>query len=203
VKDAVFSGASLEAALAVASRDLGVPAGELRYVVLEQSDTVARVAVLLEASRSRPAAPAGDPALEIPRLVSAYADAAGLEVGVEVTGEEGAWTANLHGADLPFFLEDGGRVLRALELVMQCALARGGRRIRITAEGYREVRDAEIRHMTLELVEAALADGKPRTTPPLNSYERRLVHLVAEEHGSVRTESEGEEGERRVRIRPA
>jgi spoIIIJ-associated protein len=205
VKDAVFSGETIEAALQAASRDLGVPAGQLRYVVLEKSGAGARLAVLLEASApGRSAAPAADPGTEIPRLVSAFAEAAGLDVAVELAGGgESTLTATLVGPDIGFFLEEDGRVLRALELLVQRALARDGVRIRVTVEGYRELRDERIRQKTLELVKAALEDGQPRLTEPLNSYERRIVHMAASEHEGVRTESEGDEGERRVRILPA
>jgi len=210
VKDAVFSGATLEAALQGASRDLGVPVGELRYVVIEEGEEGVRLAVLLEASsRSRSRAPAEaeeaevEPGKEIPRLVSAFVEAAGLDVGVELAEGESSFTATLVGREVGFFLEEDGRVLRALEFLVQRALARGGLRIRVTVEGYRELRDERIRQKTLELVKAALEDGQPRVTEPLNSYERRIVHMAASEQEGVRTESEGDEGERRVRILPA
>jgi len=211
VKDAVFSGETVEAALAVAARDLGVPAADLRYVVLEKGENGARLAVLLEASsRAANLNPgpilervAAEPATEIPRLVRAFAEAASLDVGVEIDEGDNTIGATLVGPDIGFFMEDDGRVLRALELLVQRALARGGLRIRVTVEGYRELRDERLRERALELVRAVVDDGEPRVTEPLNSYERRIVHMAASEHGGVRTESEGDEGERRVRIRPA
>ena len=203
MKDAVFSGETVEAALQAASRDLGVPAGELRYVVLEKGGAGARLAVLLEASTPSRRAEPVDPGMEIPRLVSAFAAAAALDVGVELVQGEGSFTATLVGPDVGFFMEEDGRVLRALELLVQRAVARGGLRIRVTVQGFRELRDERIRQSALELAKAALEDGQPRLTEPLNSYERRIVHVVASELGGVRTESEGDEGERRVRIRPA
>ena len=46
------------------------------------------------------------------------------------------------------------------------------------------------------------ADGKPRRTEALNSYERRIVHMVVSEHPALETYSVGEGADRRVTIAP-
>jgi spoIIIJ-associated protein len=56
--------------------------------------------------------------------------------------------------------------------------------------------------MARELRSAVLVDGIPRQTRPLNSYERRIVHLTLSGEPGVKTFSEGEEGERRVVVAP-
>jgi spoIIIJ-associated protein len=47
------------------------------------------------------------------------------------------------------------------------------------------------------------ADGKPRTTTPLNAYERRLIHVALSQVEGVVTYSVGEGADRRVTVAPA
>jgi spoIIIJ-associated protein len=101
-------------------------------------------------------------------------------------------------------LEEEGEVFQALEHVLQRAyrarLASG--RLTVECEGYRDHRDGRLRARALELAQAVAADGKPRRTEPLNSYERRIVHMVVSEHPSLETYSVGEGADRRVTIAP-
>ncbi len=43
---------------------------------------------------------------------------------------------------------------------------------------------------------------KPMELPPMSAWERKIVHLTIEQIGGVRSESVGEEEERRVVVRP-
>ncbi|RLC39293.1 MAG: hypothetical protein DRH33_03225, partial [Candidatus Nealsonbacteria bacterium] len=43
---------------------------------------------------------------------------------------------------------------------------------------------------------------KEKILPPMPSYERRIIHLTLAEREDVQTESQGEEPERRVVIKP-
>jgi spoIIIJ-associated protein len=60
-----------------------------------------------------------------------------------------------------------------------------------------------LRGEALELAAAVLEDGQPRLLGPLNSYERRIVHVALAEDPRVRTFSVGEGSDRRVTIAPA
>ena len=55
----------------------------------------------------------------------------------------------------------------------------------------------------MELAEQVLADGRARRTDPLNSYERRIVHVTLAEVRGVQTFSVGEGADRRVTVAPA
>ena len=77
------------------------------------------------------------------------------------------------------------------------------RRLIVECEGYRTRRDDALRRRALLLAEQVLADGRPRRTEPLNSYERRIVHVTLAEMEGVRTFSVGEGADRRVTVAPA
>ena len=79
--------------------------------------------------------------------------------------------------------------------------------LRKQAEAFGKVAGATVRvdtiaHLQLPAKRAVEADGKPRRTEALNSYERRIVHMVVSEHPSLETYSVGEGADRRVTIAP-
>jgi len=74
------------------------------------------------------------------------------------------------------------------------------RRFAVECDGFRASRDTALIERAKELAEAVRKDGQPRETEPLNSYERRLVHMAIEELAGLRTFSVGEGADRRVTI---
>ncbi len=219
MKDHVFSGRDVEEALAAASQALGVPREGLRYVVLDPgagsgrglTAQPARVAVLMDRdapSRSAPEAPAAravrDPRAGARAIVRAITEAAGLEAAAEIEETPDTLTVRVEGPDVAFFLDDEADVLEGLDHLLQRMYQRAvePRRLIVTCEGYRVERDEGLRRTAQELAAAVRQDGVPRTTRPLNSYERRVVHVALAEEPGIRTYSVGEEGNRRVTVAP-
>ena len=224
MKDRVFSGPDVEEAIAIAAANLGLPRAELRYVVLEPGTaggrglrpTAARIAVLLP-EPGRPAAaaedegpapvPTPDPRAGLRETIRAVAEAGDLEVGGEVEESDEAVVVRLHGADEAFFLgEDGrGEVLRATEhlLLRLYGAALQPRSLRVTCEGFRARRDEALTAEAHRVAEAVRAEGQPRTMEPMNSYERRLVHVALQAEPGVTTYSVGQGSDRRVTVAPS
>ncbi len=223
MKDRAFSGRDVEDALAAAGAALGLPVKALRYVVLDPGSpgrvgaqpTPARIAVMLD--EPAPGAQEGDPqeffdeeddplAL-IREVVQALAETAGIEVAAAVAEEREAVVVRLEGKDRTFFFgEDGrGEVLRAFEHLLQRMFGPdvAPRPIRAECEGFRERRDAALAAEAHALAEAVRQEGRPRTMPPLNAYERRIVHVALTDAPGVVTYSVGEGMDRRVTIAPA
>jgi len=200
----------------VASRGLGVTVPELRYVVLDpgSEDRHAQIAVLLDAMRSpRERPPREEPerrterseraprAERMRRWFEALSDSLGpLEVEIEDSGEEGV-RVTLLGDDPVLEPEEWN----AVEMLLRRAYGppRVPGRIHLVVPGQREGREAALRRQARELAEAVRTDGEPRSTEPLNSYERRLVHVAVAELGGLVTESQGEGAQRCVSIRVA
>jgi spoIIIJ-associated protein len=226
MSDPVFTGQDVPDAVASAARSLGLEASRLRYVVLEAgrpgglgvSASPARIAVLLERrapgeerapararedeDRQPRAARTGDVRADIRGLVRALAEAGDMDLAAEVAEGPDGLSVKLQGPGCAVLLEDDGEGFRALEHVLQRAFR--GRlesgRLAVECEGYRNHRDARLRERALELGRAVEADGKPRRTEPLNSYERRIVHMAIAEIASLETYSVGEGADRRVTI---
>lgn len=229
MKDRIFSGADLDEAKASAAANLGLPLASLRYVVLDAgapggrglSPTPARIAVLIEdaarhsvhpaparpprAERAEPREPQ-DPRAGLVETIRAVAEAGALQVSAELEEGEDALVVSLRGEDRGFFLEpdDRAEVLRATEhlLLRLYGAALQPRTVRLTGEGFRERRDAALAADARRLAAEVRQDGRARTMPPLNSYERRVVHMALAGEPGIATRSAGEGPERRLTIAP-
>lgn len=223
MKDRVFEGRDVTRALEAASVGLGLPVARLRYVVLEEGSPAtaaapaapARIVVLLDAteavsagSRSPPShgpaqRSAGDAKPRLRRLVAAVAEAAGDPLDVFFEDGDETLVVRVSGPGEALLLERGGEALRALEHLLQRSVSRDEpRRLQLTSERFRSERDAFLRGRARALADAVRSDGVPRETEPLNSYDRRIVHLAVQEEPDVRSFSVGEGAARRVTVAP-
>lgn len=110
------------------------------------------------------------------------------------------------GPELAMLIGRHGNTLEALNLVFNNMLNAGVKNNRryytIDAEGYRARRADQLKNLALATLERVLREKKPQKLEPMLPSERKIVHLALAEQGSVRTESEGAEPERRVVIFP-
>ena len=148
-----------------------------------------------------------DPSTGIRDTIRAIAEAGGLSVTAEIEDGPEAVIVHLRGDDREFFLEPSGQaeVLRATEhlLLRLYGAALQPRALRLTGEGFRERRDAALAAEARRVAEAVRGDGVARTMPPLNAYERRVVHVALQDEPGIRTASTGEGAERRLTVAPA
>jgi spoIIIJ-associated protein len=218
MRDRVFTGSDVPRALAEAASALGLPEAELRYVVLDAGSaggrglqpTPARVAVLLEELPPPPAdsteswTPPVDARAGIRATVRAMAEAARIDVSAEISEGDERIVVHLRGPDHAFFFgrEGRGDVLRATEHLLQRTYGAEflPRPLRVECEGFQERRDKALADQARQLAEAVRGDGKPRTTEPLNGYERRVVHVALNDEPDITTYSVGEGAARRVTV---
>jgi spoIIIJ-associated protein len=111
------------------------------------------------------------------------------------------------GPDLGMLIGRHGNTLEALNLVFNNALNAGLRNNRsyytIDAEGYRARRAEQLRSLALATLDRCVRERAPQKLEPMLPSERKIVHLALADSELVRTESEGEEPERRVVVFPA
>jgi spoIIIJ-associated protein len=141
-------------------------------------------------------------------LIAALARTAGLDLSAEVEETAQAVRIQIVGSQAAeFLLGPAGApvVFEALESLLYGQFGRrvAPRKLMVECEGLKAHREDGLRAMATELAQAVLADQQPRTTAPLNSYERRLVHVALQEHPGIITYSVGDGASRRVTIAPA
>ena len=99
------------------------------------------------------------------------------------------------GEDNQYLIEGRGRGLAAIELILNHAFrhhpAQGRAKIRVDAGDFRSQREDEIRDLAFQVSHQAKQTERPQQTRPLNSYERRIVHLTLADDPQVSTRSEG------------
>src|SRR5206468_8533485 len=128
----------------------------------------------------------------------------GLDVRAKATDTEEAIVVDLTGRDRDFLLSRKGEGLSALQYLLNRIIYRGrrGKKIQVDCGGFRKMREDEIVETALRSAERAKARGEQCLLSPMNSYERRLVHLALAEVGGVETRSVGEGFLKRIAIVP-
>ena len=112
----------------------------------------------------------------------------------------------INGPHLGMLIGRHGNTLEALNLLFNNAFNSGVRANRhyytIDAQGYRAQRADQLKNLAIATLERAMRERSPQRLEPMIPSERKIVHLALAESPLVRTESEGEEPERRVVVHP-
>jgi spoIIIJ-associated protein len=142
---------------------------------------------------------------EIRALVSSVLDAMGFDARVEVYDAGGFIAADVAPDNTALFIGQKGETIDALQYLVNVSAFRDRRyikRIVLDAEGYRQRRVEAIQGMAHRTARRAVRERRTVEMPPMNSSERRVVHLFLSENPGVTTESEGSGDNRRVKVSP-
>jgi spoIIIJ-associated protein len=111
----------------------------------------------------------------------------------------------IEGPDAGRIIGKKGNVLDALQYLTARVVVRPGsarRHVIVDAEGYRARHEDQLAQMARRLAQRVATEGKVITFDPMSPRERRIVHMALRDIKGVRTESMGEEPQRRVQIIP-
>lgn len=257
-----FYASNVEEAVERAATDLGMPADELAYRVLDEGNSgflgigardariIVEAPATLQAEASEPAPePSASPALdedsdppssaglddtqasshpteqpevvdeqleerpdapeelldEVKDLVSSVLEAMGFEAGVDVYDAGGFIAADVTPDNTALFIGQKGETIDALQYLVNVAAYKERpfvKRVVLDAEGYRQRRVEAIQGMAHRTARRAMREHRTVELPPMNSSERRIVHLFLRDNPGVDTESEGTGDNRRVRVSP-
>lgn len=112
---------------------------------------------------------------------------------------------NVRGNDLSFLIGRRAEILNALQYITFLIVSKQlGRAIPIVVdvEGYRSRRESQLRRLAVRMAEQAIRTGRRQILEPMPANERRIIHLELRDHPKVKTESIGEEPNRKVTIIP-
>lgn len=113
---------------------------------------------------------------------------------------------NFSGADVELLLRNRGELLLSIEHVAMEALrvpSVDHSLISFDANDYRVLRIEELRASAAAAAERVKSSGSPFRFNPMNSRERRVIHLALRGEDTLRSESAGAGGYRHVIIYPA
>jgi spoIIIJ-associated protein len=142
---------------------------------------------------------------EIRTLVSSILDAMGFEARVEVYDAGGFVAVDVAPDNTALFIGQKGETIDALQYLVNVSAFRDRpffKRVVLDAEGYRQRRVEAIQGMAHRTARRAVRERRTVEMPPMNSSERRVVHLFLSDNPGVTTESQGSGDNRRVNVSP-
>jgi len=74
--------------------------------------------------------------------------------------------------------------------------------IELDINDYKERKKEALQEIIKDIADEVVSQKKEKILPPMNSYERRIVHVTLQNRNDVKTESLGEGEQRRVVIKP-
>jgi spoIIIJ-associated protein len=152
---------------------------------------------------------------KIDALLKTVTGLGGLRLKYRITAGEGAADPHkfesreiyveMAGPDVDLVLERNAELLRSLEHVAAKALRLEPEEhglISFDARGYKAMRAQELRLAADTAAEQVRRTSQPYTFAPMNSRERRMLHLALREYEDLRSESSGEGMRRYVVVYP-
>ncbi len=136
--------------------------------------------------------------------VEGLLDIADLDGDIDMDVEGDRAVVSVVGATLDELVGDDGEVLEALqELTRLAVLRQTGSRARLMLDigGYRARRRAELADYGRSVAEEVARTGEPKALGAMSPFERKIIHDAVAAAGQ-RSESEGEEPNRRVVVFP-
>jgi spoIIIJ-associated protein len=136
--------------------------------------------------------------------VEGLLDVADLDGDIDMDVEGDRALVSVVGATLQELIGQHGEVLEALQELTRLAVHRqtGARtRIMLDVGGYRARRRVELTELGQDAAEEVKTSGVPRRLDAMTPFERKVVHDAIAAAG-LRSESEGEEPNRRVVVFP-
>jgi spoIIIJ-associated protein len=143
---------------------------------------------------------------DVRNLVTSVLDAMNLDARVEVYDAGRFIAVDVSPEDTALFIGQKGETIDALQYLVNVAAFKERsfyKRIVLDAEGYRQRRVEAIQGMAHRTARKAVREGRTVEMPPMNSSERRVVHLFLSDYPNVTTESDGSGNGRRVMVSPS
>ena len=132
-------------------------------------------------------------------------DIADLDGDIDMDVEGDRAVVSVVGATLDELVGDDGEVLEALQELTRLAVHRrtGARaRLMLDVGGFRARRRTELAELGRSVAEEVSQTGEPKKLRAMSPFERKIIHDAVALAG-LRSESEGEEPNRRVVVFPA
>ncbi|MDE6284252.1 MAG: KH domain-containing protein, partial [Bacilli bacterium] len=142
---------------------------------------------------------------EIKTYLSQVINGLGLEVNFEVSKTEERTTIKMYSDNNPILIGRNGQTIKAMEsLVTQMLQSKYGFyfKVSLDVENYKVKKEKNLARMAWQMAKEVVRTNMPIEMDNMTSYERRIVHNALTEFRGVITESEGEEPNRHIVIKP-
>lgn len=160
-----------------------------------------------EDSEGKEAIPPAPDALieEVREYVSSVMEAMGLGARLDAYDTEEYIAVDIVSEHTALIIGQKGETIDSLQYLVNSAVYKDRefvKRIVLDSEGYRQRRIEAIQGMAHRTARKSIREQRDIEMPPMNSSERRVVHVYLKENPDVMTFSEGAGSERRVTVSP-
>lgn len=209
-----FQGKDLEDTLQRAATELDRPQDQIDYEVVSEGrkgwflgvgSQEYRIRVRLSKPPSYESPPEDGFQEMVEGFVADFLKGLQLDLDFKVWNEDDRLRVNLFGPDRDYLVDSEGEVLSAIQFLLSRMTRRRFQdsvRIHVDSEGFRIRREEEIVQMARGVADRVRRDREGERLPPLNPYERRLVHIAIRDIPGVSTRSLGEGFLKRISIHP-
>lgn len=198
MKEIEITASSYEDALAEALEALGLKEDQVTAEIVKQSGLI-RKKVTVKVTQK---ATAKDIAID---FINNLIQKMGLACTATIREEEDAYYVSVSGKDTATLIGYRGDVLDCVQYLTLLVVNKTtdlDKRIIIDGENYREKRTVVLSKLAKKLAIKAAKTGKDVALEPMNPFERRVIHSALADDRFVTTESEGEEPNRYIVIKP-
>lgn len=130
-------------------------------------------------------------------------DSSNLDLSSNFHEHESEYLFVIEGNDSSLLLAQGAELLDAFQHLLTQIYGHDltdGKRFTCDAENYRATREAELKFMAKHAADRVRKSGSDFTFGPMNSLERRVIHMALSEEKDVVTESVGDGANRRLKV---
>lgn len=210
------TGATLDEAIALALRELGVSRDAVEIDVLEEGNgqRPCRVLVSCEAGEDTYYGDteenfAGDDLTEAEAaavsLVERVCDNFGLNYHIEYERQDDAFYIDVDSRDCAILIGRGGETLEAIQYLASLAANRKTEEllhVHVDFAGYRRRHEEKLMELAQRTAAQVARVGKTFEMHPMSPADRRIIHSALQDFAGVQTYSEGEGNDRHVLIVP-
>lgn len=201
-------GRTVEEAVDAALKQLGVSRERADIIVLDEgSRGILGLGAKMARVRAKEIVTASASVSAASNFLYRVADLMGLpEPTIEVKEEGDTLYVSVDGENVGPMIGHHGDALDALQLLTGLVVNPQGRdsekyyHVTLDVSRYRERREETLSRLALHLAEKAEETGCRQELEPMNSYERRIIHMALSDYPGIVTFSEGEDPYRHVII---
>ncbi len=124
---------------------------------------------------------------------------------IKVSFRENVFVVSIKIDDPKILIGEKGQTLSEIQHLLRLLLRKkigGDIFIEVDINEYKEKKKEALREIIKDVADEVASNKKERILPPMNPYERRIVHMALKERTDVETKSAGEGVSRKVIISP-
>lgn len=140
------------------------------------------------------------------RFISTTVESMGFDARIDVYDAGEFVAVDVTTNEPGLFIGQKGETIDALQYLLNIAIYKDlpyAKRIAIDSEGYRQRRVEAVQGIAHRMARKAVRERRLVELPPMNTSERRIVHLFLKDNPQVTTTSQGTGDNRRVTVAPS